>query len=416
MFLHVSSCFPRKGIDVLLSAYGEAFRRDDPVRLIIKTFPSPHNDVLEQIEQLQKDDPNFPSIELINEDLGEDQLAGLYARADAMVLPTRGEGFNMPAAEAMAAGVLLIVTGYGGHLDFVGPETVRLIDYRFASSRSHVAGSGSVWIEPDRNDLIVALREAVAQAYRDDTSTCRSGEQIERARQAVAPLGDRAAWGRRVAATACRLVAASPNRVSVGWVSTWKIRCGIAEYSRHLLKYFDNAERDVQIFCDERAHLEALMADDGVPAQTAWRLADGASMDGLAAAIEQSAVDTVVVQHHNGYMFWDDIAGLLRDPRVWSRRVLVFLHHPRDLFNIDGAYRDNIVSALRLAARVLVHSVSDLNMLKGLGLVDNVTLFPHGADCSPLDPHPVRSFSSGGAPLLGAYGFFLPHKGFDRMI
>ena len=40
-FLHVSSCFPRKGIDVLLRAWGRAFSTADDVTLIIKTFPNP---------------------------------------------------------------------------------------------------------------------------------------------------------------------------------------------------------------------------------------------------------------------------------------------------------------------------------------------------------------------------------------
>ncbi|MCM0752528.1 hypothetical protein DEA98_19280 [Brucella pseudogrignonensis] len=37
-FLHVSSCFPRKGIDLLLEAFGFAFSIKDNVSLIIKTF------------------------------------------------------------------------------------------------------------------------------------------------------------------------------------------------------------------------------------------------------------------------------------------------------------------------------------------------------------------------------------------
>jgi hypothetical protein len=40
-FLHVSSCFPRKGVDVLLAAYAQSFRNTDPVRLVIKGFPKP---------------------------------------------------------------------------------------------------------------------------------------------------------------------------------------------------------------------------------------------------------------------------------------------------------------------------------------------------------------------------------------
>ena len=45
VFLHVSSCFPRKGVDELSAAYTKVFRRSDPVRLVIKGFPNPHNDV-----------------------------------------------------------------------------------------------------------------------------------------------------------------------------------------------------------------------------------------------------------------------------------------------------------------------------------------------------------------------------------
>ncbi len=43
--LHVSSCFPRKGIDALLEAYGRAFTDADDVSLVIKTFENPHNEV-----------------------------------------------------------------------------------------------------------------------------------------------------------------------------------------------------------------------------------------------------------------------------------------------------------------------------------------------------------------------------------
>src|SRR5262249_43093580 len=42
-FLHVSSGFPRKGLDLLLAAWGTAFTKSDGVELVIKTFPNVHN-------------------------------------------------------------------------------------------------------------------------------------------------------------------------------------------------------------------------------------------------------------------------------------------------------------------------------------------------------------------------------------
>ncbi len=143
-FLHVSSGFPRKGVDVLLAAFGRAFRREHPVRLVIKCFPNPHNDAASQLAEFRARDPEMAEITLIDRDIDHPALIELYAASDAVVLPTRGEGFNLPAAEAMAAGIPLIVTGYGGHLDFCTAANVRLVKHRMARSSSHLASAHGV--------------------------------------------------------------------------------------------------------------------------------------------------------------------------------------------------------------------------------------------------------------------------------
>ena len=71
--------------------------------------------------------PNTAPVELVDNDLDEDGLLALYRQADAAVLPSRGEGYNLPAAEAMAAGLPVIVTAHGGHLDFCSRDTARLV-------------------------------------------------------------------------------------------------------------------------------------------------------------------------------------------------------------------------------------------------------------------------------------------------
>lgn len=42
--LHVSSAFPRKGVDVLLQAF-DKLAADPSITLTLKTFPNPHNQV-----------------------------------------------------------------------------------------------------------------------------------------------------------------------------------------------------------------------------------------------------------------------------------------------------------------------------------------------------------------------------------
>jgi hypothetical protein len=63
----------------------------------------------------------------------------------------------------------------------------------------------------------------------------------------------------------------------------------------------------------------------------------------------------------------------------------------------------------------LVHSVNDLNRLKDLGLVDNVTLFPHGILDAPLGSI-ARGEPTQSTPLIATYGFALPHKGLTELI
>lgn len=64
----------------------------------------------------------FVPDELSDEDMGPLHLAG-----DAFISLTRGEGFGVGAFEAAAAGKPVIMTGWGGRLDFLPTEDVCLV-------------------------------------------------------------------------------------------------------------------------------------------------------------------------------------------------------------------------------------------------------------------------------------------------
>ena len=93
IFLHVSSCFPRKGCDVLLAAFCREFTKRDSVRLVIKTFPNPHNDIEKIIEENCRIWPDHAPISVIDAPLDAGQMRYLYKRAACLVSPSRGEGF-----------------------------------------------------------------------------------------------------------------------------------------------------------------------------------------------------------------------------------------------------------------------------------------------------------------------------------
>jgi glycosyltransferase involved in cell wall biosynthesis/Tfp pilus assembly protein PilF len=421
VFLHVSSCFPRKGVDALLAAYAKTFRRSDPVRLVIKGFSNPHNDVPAQIAELSRLDAGAPEILIINEDLTEKELVELYRGADAVVLPTRGEGFNLPAAEALAAGVPLIVTGHGGHADFAGPDVARQVEFRFSTSRTHVHSGGSVWTDPDVDDLAAAMRE-IFEASCDPIKSRALRARIDRGRQVALSLGRAAAWADRVRKISLDLLSAElrnkPADPKVAWVTTWGIRCGLATHSSYLLKSYPDAATNVTILCDERTPSTAIGLRDDPVVRFAWRFPclpqHLETADRLAREIEAISAEAVVIQHQPGLIAPEPLVALLRDHRLRERKVILILHNLWELLNSKNW--EEVRDAFCRVSRILVHTVRDLNLLKSHGLIDNVTFFPHGTLPPKTKRPPDREIPQTASPTIGTYGFFLPHKGFYALI
>ncbi len=405
-FLHVSSCFPRKGVDVLLRAWARAFRAGDPVRLLIKGFPNPHNTVAADLAALQASDPALAPVELIDCDLDPEALLSLYADADTMVLPSRGEGYNLPAAEALAAGLPLIVTGRGGHMDFcAGPDGplpgVRLLRCRAVPSASHVAVAHALWLEPDEDDLVAALRQAAAAQERS----------MPASPPVSAPDGLARAYARLATAL---LLAPPPPPLRISWVSSWNLRCGIAEYSRHLIGGMDSGSVRIRILCDRRTQIGE---SDGAAFWPCWQIGDPRTVEPLAAALAADDADAVVIQHQPGLLHFRDLAALLCHPLLDDRVVALSLHNTRDLLDLSDADQVAVTGALARVDRLLVHTVADIERLRALGLAGNVMLLPHGvAPSLPVRPvRPLRPDDAGG-PVIGCYGFFLPGKGIDTLI
>ncbi|OYW85934.1 MAG: hypothetical protein B7Z20_08200, partial [Sphingobium sp. 32-64-5] len=408
-FLHVSSCFPRKGVDVLLEAWARAFTTRDRVKLVIKTFPNPHNTVQDQVWNLSRLYPNMAQIQIVNRDMERDELVDLFRDADVMVLPTRGEGYNLPALEAMAAGLPLIVTGHGGHRDFCGPADARLLDYEFALSDSHVRDTVAYWAEPSVDDLVDALREQT-QADQQTLIETRRQRALASARRAVDPKR----WSQTVADFAQALAGpVERTPVRTNWVSTWAVRCGIAEYSRFLLEQASPEWRDViEVVADDRTDVERDLVDH----RKAWRVSWDFSEDRLLEDIDRSNPEAVVIQHQDGLMFWDRLARMANDRRMMSRVTVVTLHTVRSLDALAEADRLQVIEALGRFDRVLVHTVGDLNDLKRLGLMENVALFPHGALRPGTAAPAVRALDGGSGPVIGCHGFFFDHKRIDNLI
>lgn len=119
-FLFVGSGVYRKGLDILLQAWSKIPFNSD-YELTIKDTSNIYGDyhILEKILHLQYH-TNCAKITYNDERL--DSLIPLYEDHKYIVSPYRGEGYNMPVAEAMAVGCIPLVTRGGPTDDFVKDE------------------------------------------------------------------------------------------------------------------------------------------------------------------------------------------------------------------------------------------------------------------------------------------------------
>jgi glycosyltransferase involved in cell wall biosynthesis len=113
---------------------------------------------------------------------------------------------------------------------------------------------------------------------------------------------------------------------------------------------------------------------------------------------------------------WEQL-GLLGHDRALDGLVTVaMLHNVRTLsWKVSPEDLPTVVSGLARMTRLLVHTREDLNLLLELGLDRNVGLFPHGA-VAPGQSRWPRRLRAGDAPVIGCHGFFLRHKGIDKLI
>ncbi len=168
-FLFVGGTIFRKGIDVLLAAFERAVQPGDDVGLVIKDMGSKsfYRGQTAETKVAALRERGY-SVEYIDRNLDELDMARLYAACDCLVHPFRGEGFALPIVEAMACGLPVIVTGAGPVLDYASEETAFLIPARrgnFAELRvGDLETIGRPWLwEPDLDALVDHMRTAARE-------------------------------------------------------------------------------------------------------------------------------------------------------------------------------------------------------------------------------------------------------------
>ena len=125
VLLNIGAAIWNKGVDVLLQAFAHARQANPRLKLVFKDQRSMYG--LSGDDFVQKTLAGHAlltpellgAIQLIPSNLSMPQMNAIYGLADCYVSPYRAEGFNLPALEAMACGLPVLVTHGGATDDFV---------------------------------------------------------------------------------------------------------------------------------------------------------------------------------------------------------------------------------------------------------------------------------------------------------
>ena len=152
----------RGGMQYGIQAFLEEFTSKDNVKLLIKINPAYGiPDIQKIINKLKpKDKIDFAPIEVSNDNFRYNELVNIYNQANIFVMPSRAEAFGLPAIEAMACGLPVITTNFGGQTDFV-PNDGKVgyqISGKLEEVKHDVMYESISWLTPDIKELKKTMR------------------------------------------------------------------------------------------------------------------------------------------------------------------------------------------------------------------------------------------------------------------
>ena len=398
---HISSCLPRKGADVLLRAFNEACKKAKfELSLTIKSFPNPHNSVTEQIELLVDKKYQSKIRVILNEDLTALDVANLYEQCDIVVLPTRGEGLNMPAIEGVHYEKPVISTDYSGQCEFLD-GSCEFIGYKFAPAVTHFNLNYSFWAEPSVKDLgekIIKVSEQILQ---------NRAPNIEPLKHKVDEMmfGEKNALNFISSISHLKSFKNEPSELKIAYFSTYNAVCGIAEYSKYLTDELTRAGANLEIYTwsEQKRAKESNLSKENDEIKV-FEIEREKLLSGL-----ETDANIIWLQHHFTFFEIDeklksDVAALKSQGKI----CFITLHATKQILNYPRQTQQNWHDTLYEFDRVFVHSIDDLNTLRLLGLIDNVTLVPHGTQ--NLTSAQIKHKEADGKFMVGFLGLLFAHK------
>ncbi|MEU4620695.1 glycosyltransferase family 4 protein [Actinoplanes sp. NPDC023801] len=166
-----SADVPLKGLPELIEAVAK-LRADHDVELVVVGSARPDGAAARAITRLGLDD----AVRFVS-GISDAELADLFRSATVAAVPSRYEGFSLPAVEAMACGVPLVVTTAGALPEVTGPDGLVSLHVPPGDAEALSAAIGRLLDdEPLRRRLGAAGRRRVVEHFTWRRTAIRTAE------------------------------------------------------------------------------------------------------------------------------------------------------------------------------------------------------------------------------------------------
>tara|TARA_B100002019_G_C21261547_1_gene597024 strand:+ start:389 stop:1507 length:1119 start_codon:yes stop_codon:yes gene_type:complete len=192
-FYTIAEFVDRKNLYDLIAAFRLAFSNADNVSLILKTntdgvAKETSSEITERFRKFKATMGTHKQHKqeiVISQRLSDEDLIGLHNACDCFVLPSYGESFCRPAAEALILGNTPIVTDNTGMVDFINNDNgfvVRskktpVIAQRKLAADFDIYNAYEHWYKPDIYHLIECMQK-IYNMYKKDKQGYKKKQQI----------------------------------------------------------------------------------------------------------------------------------------------------------------------------------------------------------------------------------------------
>lgn len=368
--------------------------------------------------------------------LTDEQKTQYLRAADLAVNPVfTGSGSNLKMFEFAAAGLPVVTTAVGARGIDAGGETLGLV----VDARELASAVSSISSDPERAEhLGQQARKSVENRYAWEKISPRLGQMLaaqltnkrshaeaaagrrgsdvdeEKGRTAqVHPMADPTTEPSRAEALGGTAIERTEPPRPFALMTSWGIRCGIAENSRELWAQLEGLGAECHILANVLSGedgLQVTTADsNGASVERVWRYREPPG-EAVVEACRRRGVDRIWVQYHTAFFGVEALQDLLARAHRTGLSTVVTLHDA-------GAI--SVESLRRLAAMggtFVVHDDRERNGLERLGF-RHVVHVPLGIlDLPEAETNGQRHRIRGNPPVLGTFGFLRPHKGVHELI